>query len=120
MYPTLESRADVLKLLDELTEARKNILASCAELSAAQLSDPVIPGTWSLLQNLSHLAWAEVYMLGWIKKRPGVLEASERPPEPPLELTAIRTALDEAHASVLAFLKSNPEAVLKDRCQYGK
>jgi uncharacterized damage-inducible protein DinB len=30
------------------------------------------------------------------------------------------TALDEAHADVLAFVKGQPEAVLKDRCLYSK
>ena len=120
MYPTLESRGDILKMLDEVTQARKQILERCGRLSAAQLNDPVYPGTWSLLQNLSHLAWAEAWMLAWIQKRPGVLPREERPPEPPPDLNAIRTALDEAHAAVIAFLKANPEAVLRERCQYSR
>jgi uncharacterized damage-inducible protein DinB len=120
MYPTLESRADILKMLDEITASRKQILQACASLSAAQLNDPVYPGTWSILQNLSHLAWAETWMLAWIHKRPGVLAREARPPEPSLELPALCTALDEAHAATIAFLKSNPESVLKERCQYGR
>src|SRR5438045_1983145 len=56
MYPTLESRADLLKMLDALTDSRKRILERCQSLSEAQLHDPVYPGTWSVLQNLSHLA----------------------------------------------------------------
>lgn len=120
MYPTLESQSDVLKMLDEMTETRKQILGRCASLSAAQLNDPVYPGTWTLLQNLAHLAWAEAFMLAWIQKRPGALAREDRPPEPPLDLAAIRLAFDEAHASTLAFLKANPESVLKDKCQYSR
>jgi uncharacterized damage-inducible protein DinB len=120
MYPTLESRADILKMLDELTEGRQLVLEQCARLSPQQLNDPVYPGTWSVLQNLSHLAWAEAYMLAWIKKRPGVLPPEERPPQPPLDLPAIRQALDESHAAAIAFLKANPEAALKEGCQYSR
>jgi uncharacterized damage-inducible protein DinB len=120
MYPALESRSDLLKMLDEITEARRAILDQCGKLSAAQLNDPVYPGTWSVLKNLAHLAWAEDYMLGWIKKRPEVLPREEFPPEPPLELPAIRTALDESHAGAIAFLKGNSEAALKERCVYSR
>ena len=69
-----------------------------------------------MLQNLVHLAWAEA----WIKARPGALVPEARPPESAAELGAVRTALDEAHAAVIAFLKANPEAVLKDRCLYSR
>jgi uncharacterized damage-inducible protein DinB len=120
MYPSLESRGDILKMLDELTEGRREILERCAGLTEAQLNDPVYTGTWSVLQNLAHLAWAEVWMLAWIKKRPGALPAEERPPEPPRELPAVRQALDESHAAVIAFLKANPESVLKERCLYSR
>jgi uncharacterized damage-inducible protein DinB len=120
MYPTLESRGDILKMLDEFTTKRKQILEHCAKLSDAQLHDSVYAGTWSVLQNLAHLAWAEGYMLAWIEKRPGILPREEFPPEPPLELPAVRTALDESRAATIAFLKANPEAVLKERCQYGR
>jgi uncharacterized damage-inducible protein DinB len=120
VYPTLESRGDILKILDELTAKRKLVLNQCAKLTDAQLHDPVYEGTWSLLKNLAHIAWVEAYMLAWIQKRPGLLPREEFPPEPPLELPAVRTALDEAHAAVIAFLKSNPEGVLKERCQYGR
>jgi uncharacterized damage-inducible protein DinB len=120
MYPTLESRADLLKMLDEMTESRRRILDHCRRMSATQLHDPVYPGTWSVLQNLSHLAWAEAYMLAWIQRRPGTLRPEERPAEPPAELAAITTALDEAHAAAIAFLKANPEAVLQEKCQYSR
>jgi uncharacterized damage-inducible protein DinB len=120
MYPTLESRSDILKMLDELADGRQQILERCEKLTPAQLSDPVYPGTWSVLQNLSHLAWAESWMLAWIQKRPGTLEPAERPPEPALELPVLRKALDEAHASTLAFVKANAEDVLKERCLYSK
>jgi uncharacterized damage-inducible protein DinB len=120
VYPTLESRADILKMLDEMTQYRKAILERCGKLPAAKLNDPVHAGTWSLLQNLAHLAWAEVWMLAWIQKRPAAVTPEERPPEPPLELAAIRTALDESHAAAIAFLKANPEAVLKERCLYSR
>ena len=120
MYPTLESRDDLLKMLDEMTEKRREILAVCATLTPAQLADPVIPGTWSVLKNLAHLAWAEEWMLAWIRKRPEMVTPEERPPEPPLDLEAIRTAFDEAHAAAIAFLKSNPETVLRERCLYGR
>jgi uncharacterized damage-inducible protein DinB len=120
MYPTLESRGDILKMLDEITAVRKQILSHCEKLSPAQLQDPVYPGTWSVLQNLSHLAWVEAYMLAWIQKRPGTLPRAEWPPELPLDLAALRKAFDEAHAATIAFLKANPEAVLKERCQYGR
>src|SRR5437868_224482 len=98
-YPTLESRGDVLKMLDEITEARRSILDRCARLTAAQLNDPVYAGTWSVLKNLAHLAWAEAWLLAWIKARPGQLPQEGRPTESPPELAAVRTALDEAHAA---------------------
>ena len=56
MYPSLTSRADILKMLDEMTGARKQILERCERLTQAQLQDPVYPGTWSVLHNLAHLA----------------------------------------------------------------
>jgi uncharacterized damage-inducible protein DinB len=120
MYPTLESRGDILKMLDEITISRKQVMEHCKGLTSAQLNDPVYQGTWSVLQNLSHLAWAEAYMLAWIKKRPQPLPAQERPTEPPLELDAIATAFDESHAAMIAFLKSHPESVLKEKCLYGR
>ena len=92
----------------------------CSRLNPAQLNDPVYAGTWSVLKNLAHLAWGEAWMLAWIKVRPGLLPQERRPPEPPPELGAIRTALDEAHAAVIAFVKGNPEAVLQERCLYGR
>jgi uncharacterized damage-inducible protein DinB len=119
-YPTLESRADFLKMLNEMTELRTAVLARCAKLTPAQLNNPVHAGTWPLLKILAHLAWAEAWMLAWIKARPGPLPQDRRPPEPPLDLPAIRTALDEAHAAVIAFLKANPEAVLKEKCVYSR
>jgi uncharacterized damage-inducible protein DinB len=120
MYPTLESRSDILKMLGEMTEARREILRRCERLTAEQLNDPVYPGTWSVLENLQHLAWAEAFMLAWIEKRPEPLPDQERPPLPPLDLAEIATALDEAHAAVIAFLKVNPEAVLRERSLYGR
>ena len=120
MYPTLQSRDDILKMLDEMTEKREKIIAACEALTPTQQKDPVYPGTWSLLQNLAHLVWAEVYMLGWITKRPNALPESEWPPEPAQDLPALKSALDEAHAAVIAFLKSNPESVLKEKCLYGR
>jgi len=120
VYPTLESRRDILKMLDETAEVRAEILTRCAKLSDAQLKDPVYPSTWSVYQNLRHLAWAEAYMLAWIQKRPGKLPPEEFPPESAEELGALRKSFDEAHAAVIAFLKSNPESVLKERCLYGR
>jgi uncharacterized damage-inducible protein DinB len=120
MYPTLESRSDILKMLDEMTDSRKKILERCRRLNQAQLSDPVYPGTWSVLRNLAHLAWAEAWMLAWIERRPGTLPPEARPPEPPLDLPTITTALDEAHAAAIAFLKAHPETVLRERCQYSR
>src|SRR5262245_36314345 len=120
MYPTLESRSDVLKMFDEITQARKAILERCGRLTPEQLHDPVYPSTWSVLKNLAHLAWAEELMLAWIRKRPEALPEGERPEEPPLELAAVRTALDEAHAAAIAFVKANSEGVLKERSRYGR
>jgi uncharacterized damage-inducible protein DinB len=119
MYPTLESRSDILKMLGEMTEARRDILRRCEALTAEQLNNPVYPGTWSVLENLQHLAWAEAFMLAWIQKRPEPLPEQERPPLPPLDLAEITTALDEAHAAIIAFLKANPEEVLRERCLFG-
>src|SRR5437660_12879196 len=94
MYPRLESRADLLKMLDEVTESRTRILKRCRRLSEAQLLDPVYPGTWSVLQNVAHLAWAEAFMLAWIQRRPGTLRPEDRPTEPPADLPSVTTALD--------------------------
>src|SRR5262249_33345020 len=96
------------------------IVDCCSKLTDAQLNDPVYAGTWSVYTNLAHLAWAEAYMLAWIKKRPAKLPSEEFPPELPHKLAALRTAFDEAHAAVIAFLKSNPESVLKELCLYGR
>src|SRR5262245_51615527 len=120
MYPTLQSRDDILRMLDELTEKRTEIMSACEKLASAQMNDSVYPGTWSLFKNLAHLAWAEAYMLAWIKKRPNALLESEWPKEPAFNLPALRTAFDDAHAAVIAFLKANPEAVLKEKCLYGR
>jgi uncharacterized damage-inducible protein DinB len=120
MYPTLQARPDILKMFDELVEGRQKIFAVCDKLSAAQLNDSVYAGTWSVLKNLSHLAWAEAYMLAWIKKRPNELPQSEFPKEPSLELPALKRAFEEAHASVVTFVKSSPESVLAEKCLYGK
>ena len=120
MYPALRSRDDILKMLDELSEQRQKVFAACEHLTLAKQNDPVYAGTWSVLRNMLHLAWAEAYMLAWIKRRPSALPESEFPPEPPAELGAIKTALDEAHAAVIAFLKGNPESVLQERCLYGR
>jgi uncharacterized damage-inducible protein DinB len=119
-FPLLQSRDDVLQMLDELAEGRREMLAACDKLSPTQLKDPVIPGSWSVLKNLTHLAWAEAYMLAWIKKRPAALPKEEFPPEPAENLAEIRTAFDEAHAEAIAFLKANPESVLAEPCKYGR
>ena len=119
-YPTLESRADVLKMLSAMTDWRKAILDRCARLTPAQLNDPVYAGTWSLLKNLAHLAWGEAWMLAWIKARPAPLSQEQRPPEPLPDLATVRTALDEAHAAVIAFLKGTSEEVLRDKCVYSR
>jgi uncharacterized damage-inducible protein DinB len=118
VFPKLESRADILKMLDELSGVRKGILKRCARLRVSQLNDPVDPGTWSVLKNLAHLALAEEFMLAWIRKRPAILPCEEYPQEPPLDLSAVRIALDEAHAGAIAFVKGNSEAVLGDPCPY--
>ncbi len=118
MFPTLESRSDILKMLEEMVESRKGILDQCQGLSQEQLNDPVYEGTWSVLQNLQHLAWAEEFMLAWILKRPQPLPEAEIPAEPEADLGRVTRALDEAHAAVIAFVKSHPEEVLKERCEY--
>jgi len=119
-YPELESKTDILRMLDELTESRKAILDRASKLSPEKLNDPVYPGTWSLLKNFTHLAWAEAYMLAWIRKRPAALPREEFPKEIPEDLGSIRKAFDEAHAAVIAFVKSQPESVLKEKCLYSK
>jgi uncharacterized damage-inducible protein DinB len=120
MYPTLESRADLLKMLAGITAARTQILSECGKLRPRQLHNPVYPGTWSVLQNLAHLAWTEAHVLLSIQKRPEGVARGERPPVPALQLAAVRTALDEAHAAVIAFLKAYPESVLREPCAFGR
>lgn len=119
-YPVLSSREDLLKMFDELTQARRRIFDFCERLTPAQLNDPVYAGTWSVYQNLSHLAWAEAYMLAWIKARPNALPKEQWPKDPPHDLAALRTAFDEAHAEVIAFVKSIDAAVLAEPCKYGR
>jgi len=120
MYPQLRQRDDILKMLDEMIETRKKILDTCSELSSDQLNDPVYPGTWSVLKNLAHLAWAERYMLAFMRTRPAAPARESLAPEPPLDLPALRTALDEAHAEAIAYLKANPESMLAEKCVYGR
>jgi uncharacterized damage-inducible protein DinB len=107
-------------MLDEITESRMKIIDTCAKLTKEQLNDSVYPGTWSVLKNLAHLAWAEQYILAFVKSRPSPAPKESLPKEAPLDLSAIRTALDEAHAEAIAFLKSNPESVLAEKCVYGR
>lgn len=118
--PPLCCRDDVLKMFDELHEARQEILQACDQLSPAQLNDPVIPGTWSVLKILQHIGWAEEFILAWIKKRPEILPQNEYPSEPAPDLAAVKTALDEAHAAAIAFVKANSESVLTEPCRYGR
>ena len=120
MYPKLTNRADILEMLDEMISTRQKILDRCASLTKEQLDDPVYPGTWSVLKNLAHLAWAEIFMLAAIKSRPNAAPKEGLPKEPPLEMAAIRTMLDEAQAEAIAFLKSHPESVLSEKCVFGK
>jgi uncharacterized damage-inducible protein DinB len=120
MYPSLTSRSDILKMLDEMTEARQKILDICTKLSVEQLNDPVYPGTLTVLKNLAHLAFAEHLMVASIKCRPKALVRETLPPEPAHDLGVIRTALDEAHAEAIAFLKSHPESVLAEPCLFGR
>ena len=54
-------------------------------------------------------------MMASIKCRPAA-PAKSLPQEAPHELAAVRTALDEAHAEAIAFLKANPESVLTEKC----
>lgn len=118
MFPPLESQSDILKMLDDVTEVRKQILERCNKLTEQQLNDPVYEGTWSVLENLVHLAWAEDFMLAWVLKRPQPLAKEEWPAEPEGKLPAVTRALDEAHAAAIAFVKGHDEAVLKEKCQY--
>ena len=117
MFPALRSRADLLAVLYDLSAHRRTILDACSLLSPAQLADPVFPGTWTLLENLAHLANAEQSILGRIFARPHAPVGRVR--DAALELPAIRVALDEAHASAIAFLKSHPESVLGEPCVWG-
>jgi uncharacterized damage-inducible protein DinB len=119
MYPKLTSKTDVLAMLDEMIAYRLKIFDRCAKLSVEQLNDPVYPGTWSVLKNLAHCAAAEQFMLTFIKSRPGA-PAKVALEEAPHELAAVRTALDEAHAEAIAFLKANPESVLAEKCVFGR
>jgi uncharacterized damage-inducible protein DinB len=119
VFPPLTSRGDVLAMLDELSRVDLEIWARCRTLSDAQLNDPVIPGTRPILRILAHLAATEAYALACIEQRPN---AVARPPEPegPLDREAVLTDLDEARAATLSFVKSRPESVLTERCQYGE
>jgi uncharacterized damage-inducible protein DinB len=118
VFPPLTCRGDVLAMLDELSRVDLELWARCRTLSDAWLNDPVIPGTWPVLRILAHLAATEAYALACIEQRP---DAVARPPEPegPLDREAVLTDLDEARAATLSFVKSRPEAVLAERCQYG-
>ncbi len=120
MYPKLTNRSDVLEMLDEMLAFRRKMFDSCTGLTVEQLNDPVYPGTWSVLKNLAHLAFAESFMFAHIKSRPAPPPKESLPKEPPYELMAVRTALDEAHAETIAFLKANPESALKEKCVFGR
>jgi uncharacterized damage-inducible protein DinB len=89
------------------------------EEGSRRAADLVIPGTWPVLRILAHLAATEAYLLACIEQRPN---AVARPAEPdgPYDREAVLTDLDEARAATLAFVKSRPEAVLTERCQYGE
>jgi len=120
MYPKLTNRADVLEMLDEMLAFRRKMIDACTGLTIEELNDPVYPGTWSVLKNLAHLASSESFMLAYIKSRPGAAPKESLPKEPPHELLAARTALDEAHAEAIAFLKANAESVLVEKCVFGR
>ena len=59
-------------------------------------------------------------MLAYVKSRPSTPAKESLPKEPPHELAVVRTALDESHAEAVAFLKSNPESVLAEKCVFGR
>src|SRR5438046_6502531 len=105
MYPALECRADLLKMLNEITTDRQAILGHCARLTPDQLHNPVIPGTWSLLENLAHLARVEAYILESVQCRPGRLPRERAPASVAPAWPGGSIALDEAHAAAIAFLK---------------
>ena len=119
VFPPLTSRGDLLLMLGELSRVDLEIWARCRELSEEQLNDPVIPGTWPMLRILAHLAATEAYALACIEQRPN---AVPRPAESegPYEREAVLTDVDEARAATLSFVKSRPEAVLVEECQYGE
>ncbi len=120
MYPKLLCRDDILKMLDDLTIVRTKMLDLCEKLPPERLVDPVYSGTWSVLKNLAHLAFAELFMLAYIQARPQAPAKELLPKEPAHDLASIRIALDEAHAQTIAFLKANPESVLSENCVFGR
>ncbi len=120
MYPKLTKRDDILSMLYEMTESRQRMLDTCTKLSTEQLNDPVYAGTWSVLKNLAHLAFAEQLMIASIKCRPNPLVREKLEPEPAHDLASVRTALDEYHAEAIAFLKSHPEEVLAEKCLFSR
>jgi uncharacterized damage-inducible protein DinB len=118
VFPPLTSRGDLLLMLNELSRVDLETWARCRGLSDSQLNNPMIPGTWPILRILAHLAAEEAYALACIEQRPrAVARPAER--EGPYERDALVTELDESRAATLAFVKSRPETVLTEKCQYG-
>jgi len=120
MYAPLQNRDDILRMFVDMIDHRQKILDRCISLPVAKLNDPVYPGTWGVLENLSHIAWAQMLMLGWIVRRPNAFPREEYPKPCPHDLDACRTALDEAMTATIALLKENPETVLMEKCVFGK
>ena len=118
MIAELQHRDDVLRLLEAVAATRRDVLARCAELPADSLARPAEPGLWSVLQTLTHLAQTQERLLAFAKRRPGDVQPGDVPAAPPPELPAVQTALDEAMAASIAFLKSHPEAVLLEPARW--
>lgn len=119
MYPALESRADVLKMLEELRKKRGEMLAQCSRLPAEELNQQLSSTAGSPLEVLAHVAWAAEFMVAAIRKNPDPLSDKERPRKVPQDLAAIGQAFARAHAGALSFLDGCTDATLANRCSFG-
>lgn len=99
-------------------------------LSAAELQQPCITGTWSVKDILAHITAHEVLMLNWMKLRlHGVVPAGPQPydmPAMPLAglnerifeenrsraLDEVLRDFDQTHVAVLEFVSSAPRELL--------
>jgi uncharacterized protein (TIGR03083 family) len=66
---------DKLTLIDEIRKAREEWQSLIAEVGKSRMTEPGLPGGWSVKDVIAHITWYEREMIGMLKAK--ALEGSE-------------------------------------------